>query len=75
MYMNSENFRMPDSWYDPPEVEPWTCTVCGENNNEGDECDGCGASEDDAALDPYEAEQDAREEESDRRYDERRDEG
>ena len=23
-------FRMPDSWYDPPEVREWTCPDCGE---------------------------------------------
>ena len=58
MYLSDQPFRMPDSWYEPPEPEPWTCTECGHRNNEGDECDECEASADGHTLDPYEAYQD-----------------
>ena len=54
-YLGDTPFRMPDSWYDPPEPEVWTCTVCGHHGNEGDECEECEASFDTAALDPEDA--------------------
>lgn len=51
-YLNSpgQPFRMPDSWYDPPELLPWKCTRCGNDGNESDFCDVCKGDEDDFAL-------------------------
>jgi len=64
-YLGDAPFRMPDSYYDPPEPEVWTCKECGTPGQETDECDECEATYPDAALDPYEAYQDMLAEEAD----------
>jgi hypothetical protein len=54
-YLNDGTlFRMPDSWYDPPEVREWKCAECGEMNT--DEVCECGEREpDDEGEDPDDA--------------------
>lgn len=58
MQLGDTPFRMPSSYYDPPEPEVWTCQECGAVGNESDACDECGADFDSAHVDPYDAYED-----------------
>lgn len=41
-YLNDgKAFRMPDSWYDPPEPDYWKCPECGAEEQAEDVCEDC----------------------------------
>lgn len=55
-YLSDGVFRMPDSWYDPPEYpDPIDCPDCGGSGqvkNDNDEMDDCERCDGEGAIEP-----------------------